>query len=223
MVRSGAWAVVLSIADEQWGLVTARQVEATGAAWSTLSRQVRNGTLERVAHGVYRVRGAGEAEHLALRAAWLQLRPEVPAWERGPADGVVSHRSAAMLYEIGHLPADVHEFTLPGRKQTRRDDVRLHQGDVGQEWVVRHGLPVTSPYRVAADLLAERADPGAVAQLIADALRGGFDDPRTVADAIAPHAAKYGLRRADGPGLLRWLLELSGDGDCDVWLRKATV
>jgi predicted transcriptional regulator of viral defense system len=215
---------VLSVADEQWGLVTRQQVEATGVAWSTLARRVRSGSLERVARGVYRVRGAGEPEHLELRAAWLQLSPATPAWERTPEQGVVSHRSAAALYGLGHLPADVHEFTFPARRQTRRDDVRLHRGDVSDaSWITLHGLPVTRPHRIAADLLAEREDPGAVGELIADALRPGHDDPGTVAQAIAPYASSHGLRRGDGVGLLRWLLDLTGDPGRRAWLDEAAT
>jgi len=222
MSKSESWPAVLSIAEEQWGLVTKQQVEATGIAWSTLARQVRNGALERVARGVYRVRGAGGVEHLELRAAWLQLNPSVPAWERAPGDGAVSHRSAAALYGVGHLPANTHEFTLPERKQTRRDDVRLHRGSVeDSDWITLHGLPVTRPHRIAADLLAEREDPGAVGQVIADALRSTFDYPGAVVSAIAPFAAAHGLRRDDGPGLLRWLLDLTGDSEREAWLAES--
>lgn len=221
MSRSESWFAVLSIAEEQWGLVTKRQVEETGVAWSTLARQVRNGALERVARGVYRVRGVGGVEHLELRAAWLQLSPSVPAWERGPGDGVVSHRSAASLYGIGHLPADTHEFTLPERKQTRRDDVRPHRGIVADgDWVTLHGLPVTRPHRIVADLLAEREDPGAVGQAIADTLRSMFDSPGAIVSAIAPFAAAQGLRRDDGVGLLRWLLDITGDSEREAWLAR---
>jgi hypothetical protein len=163
---------------QQWGLITKQQVEATGVAWTTLARRVEQGSLERIAHGVYRVRGGGEPDHLKLRAAWLQLEPRVPAWERTAAAGVVSHRSAGALYGIGHLPADTHEFTLPTRKQTRRKDVRLHRGDVNHDCVTLRGLPVTRPSRIAADLLSEREDLGAVARLIVDALRPAFE--RTV-------------------------------------------
>ena len=212
---------MLAIADEQWGLITKQQVETTGVAWTTLARRVERGSMERIAHGVYRVRGGGEPDHLELRAAWLQLEPRVPAWERTVAAGVVSHRSAAALYGIGHLPADAHEFTLPVRKQTRRKDVRLHRGDVDNDCITLRGLPVTRPSRIAADLLADREDLGAVAQLIVDALRSVFDYPGSVASAIAPYAAAHGLRRGDGIGLLRWLLELSGDPDRGTWLAEA--
>lgn len=214
---------MLAIADEQWGLITRQQVETTGVAWTTLARRVKQGSVERVAHGVYRVRGGGEPDHLELRAAWLQLEPRVPAWERSPSAGVVSHRSAAALYGIGHLPADIHEFTLPFRKQSRRKDVRLHRGDVDHDWVLMQGLPVTRPSRIAADLLADRADLGAIAQLIVDALRPIYDYPEPIASAIAPYAAAYGLRRGDGIGLLRWLLDLSGDPDSEKWLAEAMV
>lgn len=217
------WGSVLALAEEQWGLATKQQIEATGVAWTTLMRRLDRGSMERVAHGVYRIRGGGQCDHLELRAAWLQLKPRVPAWDRIPADGVVSHRSAAMLYGIGHLPADTHEFTLPARRQTRRKDVKLHRGDVESDCVVLHGLPVTRPSRIAADLLAGGEDPGGVAQLIVDALRPGVEHPGSVASAIAPHAAAHGLRRADGIGLLRWLLELSGDPGREMWLAEAVA
>ncbi|GAA5008934.1 type IV toxin-antitoxin system AbiEi family antitoxin domain-containing protein [Actinopolymorpha pittospori] len=222
MSRSEVWPELLTVAEEQWGLLTTRQVEVAGMAWSTVARMVRDGVLVRVARGVYRVRGAGEPDHLELRAAWLQLDPGTPVWERGAGEGVVSHRSAAVLYGLGDLPADVHEFTLPRRKQSRRHDVRLHRADVGDgDWTWRQGLPATRPGRIAADLLAVREDPGAVGQVIADALRGAYDYPGSVADTIAPHAAALGVRRGDGVGLLRWLLELSGDPEREVWLREA--
>ena len=63
--------------------------------------------------------------------------------------------------------------------------------------------------------------PPAVAQIISESLRGVFDYPSTVAEALAPHAAKFGLRRGDGVGLLRWMLELTGDAEIDFWLSEA--
>lgn len=198
------------------------QIDAAGMAWSTTSRMVRQGTLERIAHGVYRIRGGIEVEHMALRAAWLQLAPSTLAWERTGADGVVSHRSAAALYRIGHLPADVHEFTLPRRRQTRREDVQVHRAELADdEWITLRGLPVTVPSRIAADMLTAREDPGAIGAVIADALRSVYDYPGSVAVAIRPHAAAQGLRAGDGLGLLRWLLELTGAPERDAWLREA--
>lgn len=224
MVRSDGWSAVLAAADEQWGLVTKQQVDGAGVAWSTLARQVRRGGVDRVAHGVYRVRGAGGVEHLELKAAWLQLAPAIPVWERQPTDGVVSHRSAAAVYGLGYLPAEVHEFGLPDRRQTRRGEVRLHRMRIcDSDWDTRGGLPVTVPHRIAADLLAEREDPEAVGHVVADALRAADADPASVANAIAPYAAAHGLGTGDGLGLLGWLLELTGDSDREGWLAEASA
>lgn len=213
---------IARIAEDQWGLITRRQAEGAGVSQATLQRLAKTGILDRVAHGVYRLTGAPQPDHLDLRAAWLQLAPEVPAWERTPEQGVVSHRSAAALYGLGHLPADRHEFTLPERRQSRRSDVRLHHRAVRPgEWIVLHGMPVTRPSRIAADLLDDKEDPEAVAQVIADSLRPVYDYPAAFADALAPYAASFGLRRGDGLALLRWLLGTAGDPEASRWIAQA--
>lgn len=211
------------LAEDQWGLVTRRQAQAAGLAWTTLARLSSDrAALERVAHGVYRLRGSPPPDHLELRAAWMQLAPSTPVWERAPEQGVVSHRSAAGVYGLGDLTAERHEFILPTRRQSRRSDVRLHRGrlDPG-EWINLAGLLVTRPSRIAADLLADGEEPDAVAPMIAQTLRQATDYPGTVADAIAPLAARFGLRKHDGLGLLRWLLELAPDPDAPAWLEEA--
>lgn len=211
------------LAADQWGLITRRQAKEAGVSPATIQRLGADGSiLERVAHGVYHLAGAPLPDHLELRAAWLQLSPETPAWERTLDQGVVSHRSAAALYGLGHLPADTHEFTLPARRQTRRPDVRIHRRPLdSDECIQLRGLPVTRPSRIAADLLADREDPEAVAGVVADAIRDGYDYPATFADTLAPQAGRFGLRRGDGLAMLRWLLELVGDPDAGEWIEEA--
>jgi predicted transcriptional regulator of viral defense system len=201
------------LSDGQWGLVTRRQADQLGVAPASFERLVQRGLLERVTHGVYRVRGAGEADHLALRAAWLQLDPGKPAWERldDPDIAVVSHASAASLYQVGDLRPDIHEFTSPRRRQTRRPDVRIHRGIVpGQDRVVLRGLPVTRAGRMIADLLADHVEPSAVARITVQVIEGVLDYPRMVADKIARFAPAFGLKSGDGVGLLDRFLELGG-------------
>lgn len=214
--------VLAGVAEDQWGLFTRRQAALSGMAWSTLARLARDGAAERVAQGVYRLRGAPAVDHLALRAAWLQLAPATAAWQRAAPQGVVSHRSAASVYGLGHLPADEHHFILPVRRQSRRVDVRLHRMRLGDdEWTNLGGLLITRPARTAADLLAAREDPGAVAEIIADGLRSGDAQPGPVAQAIAPHAATFGLSRGDGLALLEWLTGLTRDPNRGAWLAEA--
>jgi hypothetical protein len=56
-----------------------------------------------------------------------------------------------------------------------------------------------------------------VAQIVAEAMREIYDYPGTFADALAPHATKFGLRQGDGIALLRWFL----DPNTPRWLEEA--
>ena len=204
---------LFAVAEEQWGLCTRQQAQQAGVGASSLARLTRDGLLERVAHGVYRVRGAAEPDHLALRAAWLQLAPNTPAWERvrSPNVALVSHASAASLYGVGDMRADVHEFTMPLRRQTRRPDVRLHRGAVpdGQRLLL-HGLPTTSAGLMIADLLDDHIEQESVAQITVEVVQRVLDSPSSIAACIAPSAGRYGFRRGDGVALLDHLLTMTG-------------
>jgi len=215
---------VAELSEEQWGLVTRRQTQRLGVGWTSLSRLVDAGLLERVDRGVYRIRGAFAPDHLALRATWLQFEPDTPAWERfdDPNVAVVSHSSAAALYGVGDLRADVHEFTVPVRRQSRRPDIRIHRGTVeDSDRLVLHGLPATRAGRMIADLLADHVDPTAVAQIIDEVLTHVYDYPGMVADKVAPFAARFGLRAGDGVGLLDHMLRLAGSPRREVLLEEA--
>jgi hypothetical protein len=51
--------------------------------------------------------------------------------------------------------------------------------------------------------------------------RPGFDSPGTFADSLAPYAGRFGLRKGDGLGLLRWMLGIVGDPDTPRWVEEA--
>ncbi len=207
---------LFDVAEGQWGLCTRQQAHQVSVGASSLARLTDDGLLERVAHGVYRVRGTAEPDHVELRAAWLQLEPGVPAWERVRMPGValVSHASAASLYGVGDLRADVHELTLPVRRQTRRTDVRLHRGLVPDEqWILLHGLPITRAGRMIADLLDDHVEPASVAQITAEVVHRVLDYPGTIAECVGPYAARFGFRRGDGVALLEHLLTLADYSD----------
>jgi len=216
--------LLAGVAEEQWGLVTRWQVEKAGVARATVQRLADDSVLERVAHGVYRLAGAPIPDHIELRAAWLQFAPNVAAWARTAEQGVVSHRSAASIYGLGHLPADCHNFTFPARRQSRRPDVRIHRRSLASEqYVWLHGCLITRPAEIASDLLRDNEDPGAVAQLISEAIRDGYDYPVAFAESLAPHATRFGLRPGDGPSLLEWMLDLVGDPRRDAWFTRANA
>ena len=202
-------------------MFTRQQAEQRGMAWSTLSRMASTGRAERLGHGIYRLRGGEPPPQAALRVAWLELAPSVPVWDRVGDQGVVSHRSAATLFGLGDFPADTHEFTLPVRRQTRRQDVRLHRGDVAAGVVSRGGLLVTRPARTVVDLLTDGADPASASTIVAESLQAGDEGPAAFARRLSAVAHRYRFSYGDGLGALGWLLDLAGADDRDRWLAQA--
>jgi hypothetical protein len=223
MIRNQALPRLQDLSQEQWGLVTRQQIQGAGIGDTTTDRLTAiEGLLTRVGHGVYRVVSAPAPDHQELRAAWLMLAPEIPAWERTPEQGVVSHRSAASMYGIGNLPADIHNFTVGVRKQSRRRDVRIHRRKLAErEWIMLRGLPVTIPQRIASDLLWDNEDPEGVAHIIDQAIKNVFAYSDSFPSALAPHAARFGFRTGDGLALLRALLSSIGNPDWEKWVKEA--
>lgn len=200
-------ALAADVAEDQWGLVTRAQALDHGVPRATFGRLVGSGVLVRVAHGVYRILGSVDPEHLDLRACWLQLDPPSTGWQRlnNESAAVISHRSAAAVYGLGDLIADMHEFTVPTRTQTRRPDVRLHRGLVpATDRAIQDGLPVTRPHRIVADLLAISEDESAVAAIALEAVGAALTTRADLARALAPLARRY--RVNDGGSLTDRLL-----------------
>ena len=203
---------VARVAETQDGLVTTSQAVRVGVPRLSLARLAEAGDLERLTHGVYRVRGADADQHTDLRAAWLVADPGRTATERAADLGhpiVVSHRSAAAVHGIGSMYADRHEMTAPVRKQSRRSDVIVHRADVPRSDItITRGMLVTTIERTLADLARTEPELGDVADALADAYRRGAVNLEALAPMLDPAARRHGSR--DGAQLLERMLELKG-------------
>ncbi|MFF1779952.1 type IV toxin-antitoxin system AbiEi family antitoxin domain-containing protein [Streptomyces virginiae] len=215
MDRSEAIRRLGVIAADQWGLVTARQAQAAGISRVDLTRLIDADLLQRAVHGVYQLPGGTPATYLGIKAAWLRLDPGVSAWERaltGDRAAVVSHASACQLYDIGDIPADHVEISVPRRRTTREPGVILHKAAIdAADVTLVDGLPTTTVDRTICDLLRARADGGHIGRVLADADQRGLTDTRVLADRVQPHARAYGLSKdASGSDLLNFLAEQAG-------------
>lgn len=201
---------VSELASGQWGLLTTAQAEKAGVSRLQLARLADAGVIERIDRGIY-VTPAAVDERTPLRSAWLSLEPKVTAEERlgdPVSSGVLSHTSAAALYEIGDLLGDQPEITVPERKQSRRA-IRLHRSALdANEVTIVQGLPVTTPQRTVADLLRDGHDPSHVAEIAGDVIRRGLASRQDMAIALDPLARRNGHR--SGTALLDHLLDLVG-------------
>jgi hypothetical protein len=195
----------------QWGLLTTAQAAREGITRLQLARLADAGVLERLGRGVYATTSSAD-EHLSLRAAWLALDPARTAEERlksPTTTGVVSHASAAGLHNLGDLLDDEHEFTLPQRKQSRREGIRVHRGDLTEQDVtIVDGLPVTTEERTIADLLRAGHDPEHVAQIVGQGVRRGVVDLSDLAVHLDPLARRH--NQPDGAALVEYLLDVVG-------------
>ncbi|MGH3545737.1 MAG: type IV toxin-antitoxin system AbiEi family antitoxin domain-containing protein [Mycobacteriales bacterium] len=214
MNRANALRVLDEIAADQAGLVTAAQATARGIDRVTQLRLCQANLVESVGRGVYRVAGAAAPSHLDSRVVWLRLDPGRPAWERtglGAKDGVISHRAACLLHELGDVPAPKVELTVPRRRTTREPGVRLHVGRLTPEDVtIVDGLPVTTVARTVVDLLRTHADGGHVGGVIADAEQRNLVNLDSLGERVGQFANRYGLSGASGDELLSALVEQGG-------------
>ena len=208
--------ILEKLAAGQWGLFTTAQARARGVSRANLSHRERDGRLERLAHGVYRLGGVPVAPLDDLRAAWMSTEPMVLAWERASTPRVVvGGAAAAAVHECGDINPVPYRLITSERRQTQRTDIvysrrRLDSRDV----VVIGGLPVTSIERTVADLVDEIGDLSLVGDVLADATRGErVIDLEHLGLLLTPFAARYGHPRGDGPALLEQLRRSAGIDD----------
>jgi hypothetical protein len=212
----------------QWGMVTSAQATGVGVNYMQLKRMTEAGLLERVGTGVYVMIGgqAAATRNQAVKVAWLRLDPAVPAWDRsrlGPNSAVVSHGSAAALLRLGDLIDPDVEFIVTRRRTCRDPGVRLHHRALaGYEITWADGLPVTTATRTLTDLLAEGISASAAGTFLAEALDRRMLNVSSVIEQVAPFAARYGCRAADGQQLVELLLDKAPVAS-GRWDREQTV
>lgn len=189
--------ILNDIAASQRGMFTSAQARNSGVDRLSLSRLESKGQIERIIHGVYRSCAAPPFREDEVWAMWLALNPESFAWER-PRDGsesVASHATAAWLLELGTLNPNPITFTLPSRKQTRRQGVKLTRGCVTPEEVTTiAGIPVTTPARTVLDLLDDGEDLSLAADVLRDAVAKDKRTSETLfASKVDTRGKRYGL------------------------------
>jgi len=144
--------------EGQWGFITVEQAGMSGAPPEMVQELMRARLLESTFDGVFRVRGGARHPFPKTYSMWLLLNPVKAAWERDPKiDGILSHGSAARIYEALSVPGPYLELTLPETvappAATPHLDWFAHRRSLtDDEWCDVYGLPVTTPARTLIDL-----------------------------------------------------------------------
>ena len=155
------------VAARQWGVVTRRQLEVLGLRETGITEWVRAGRLVRLHRGVYAV----GHDRLMIQGRWLAA---VIACGSG---AVLSHQSAAALWELRQGSGVIH-VTVPSQNgRLRRAGIRVHRSSrlAPEDVTVHDGIPVTTVARTLLDL-ADVLDKQALRRAITEAeYRGRFD------------------------------------------------
>jgi very-short-patch-repair endonuclease len=132
-------------AATQHGLITTAQLVAAGLSKAAVAKRVKAGRLHRVHRGVYSVGHPPTAREAFWMAAVLACGP----------DAVLSHRSAAALWELLRPMEGPIEVSIPSQSgRRRRSGIRIHRcASLQRGGVTRRNLiPVTTPWRTIEDL-----------------------------------------------------------------------
>jgi predicted transcriptional regulator of viral defense system len=174
-------------AETRAGYFTTAQAAEAGYSRALLAHHAAAGNLERVDHGIYRLRRYPESPHSDLVVASL----------RTGDSAAVSHESALVLWDLSDiLPGEVH-VTVPRTASRRRPGLRLHTGRLeAGEITERDGVRVTTVERTIADVARSGLSDEIVLQAIDEALGRGL----TTTSRLREYARKRG-------GRMRSLLE----------------
>jgi very-short-patch-repair endonuclease/predicted transcriptional regulator of viral defense system len=185
-------AALLARAAKQHGVVLRRQLLDVGFTPSAIKHRISRGDLHPMWRGVYAV-GRPDVDKCGRWMAATLIC--------GPA-AVLSHESAAELWQLRRVGAGPIHVSAPLSANHRREGIALHRRTalVAHDFTRRLGIPVTSPSCTLVDLADRLArDPLEAAVIEAD--KRGLADPdqlRRALDAIRPRP---------GVALLRAVLE----------------
>lgn len=166
---------ITEVAVDQGGYVTAAQAKHLGVR-EPLARRTRNGDLRRVRHGVYATRGTRHSHEQEI-AAWLTLERKRLPWEwtsHAEPSAVLSHRSAAAIWNLGTLVPELPSLTIRGRAP-RGEGLEIHRSPLGEQdwqWERLDGgiqLPLTTPARTIVDLANAGEEPSHVERALREA------------------------------------------------------
>jgi len=183
----------------QFGVITKEQAGALGVGASALSRRVASGELARVFPGIYRATVAAPTQRQFALAAAL--------WAGDGA--LVSHGTAARLWEFEHGGSSRIELWLPSERNLRSDNAVVHRGTRldRADRTVLDGIPITTPTRTLIDI-AGRLEDHRLLAVLENLIRRDMVRPNRLATRLRA------LRRSGRPGggRLQLLLDQRGDG-----------
>ncbi len=174
------------VAARQWGFVTRAQLLEAGLSGSAIDYRVKNGNLIVEYAGVYALEYR-RREPIALAAA------AVLACGKG---AVLSHSSAAVLWDMFKRWPDPPEVTVPGDR--RRAKIAIHRCPTleRREIRIQRGIRCTSPALTALDI-APRLNDDQLARAIDRGRLAGYLSQSELLEIVDRRPHHRGARRLE--------------------------
>lgn len=192
-----AWANLAPTAEEQWGHFTTKQAIAAGFNRTQLMRMKKDGRVESIRPGSYRMTGAPQDGNTPLRFIWNELMNDTAylgahlASEKPPL--IVGFDTAADYYEIGDIIASTWDFIATTPVNPAHSGVRIKDSQLrDRQWAWRDGLPIIDPPACITDQCIQGQDGDLVGRLIADVFHLDRTHPLNMAAILEPFARQYG-------------------------------
>jgi len=168
---------LFSIANDQGGYFSLSQARVAGIRRNQIYRAVRQGTIERVYSGVYRLSLFPVGQFEEVFAALVSMGE----------NAVVGFETALYIYGLSDIiPSDIH-LIMPRSSSRRRSHVKMHTNQLDdQEITFFEGIRVTTVERTIIDVLASHADMDQVRMAIEQAIDNGL----TTRDKLITQARK---------------------------------
>jgi very-short-patch-repair endonuclease len=187
--------VIAALAGQQHGVLARGQLLAAGLTARHVGVRLSRGRLHEIHRGVYLVGHDVPTQHGRDMAALLACG----------VDAILSHRSAAALWELFPYPASAPAcITVRPGRSVLRPGISLHRALIPHRDVRRRqGMPLTSPPRTILDLAAELGSED-LERLVAEASYRRLASEAELRQQLQSNRGKRGARP------LRRLLEIGG-------------
>lgn len=197
------------LAGRQHGIVTRRQLLAIGFSPRSIEHRVARGRLFPVSLGIYAVGWP----------ALNQKRRWMAAVLAGGEGAVLSHRSAASLWEIGREEDGRIDISVRRRCELRRPGIRFHGRPRlrAEDALCREDVPVTSPIQTLLDLATELG-PIPLERAVNNADKRGLIDPEALREQLVRYGGQPGVRSLRG--LLDKLFFQLSDSALEIYFRR---
>src|SRR5215211_800794 len=188
--QTPSFAGVWELAERQHGVVTRAQLLELGFHPQAIKHRLAKGRLHRVWRGVYAVGRPQLARYGRWMAAVLSCGPEA----------VLSHGSAAALWEIGGERLGRIEVSVPLSVFRRRPGIVVHRRaastgrdvPVERETTTHHGIPVATPLRTVIDR-AVHLPRGPLEAVINEADKRDLTNPEALRASLDAFAGRPGV------------------------------